>query len=68
MKKSTKKFEVLLSEIKYGHVVVEAQSRDEATRIALQNYQQGRVTMGDDSDIQTKTVKEIPPIGFLSKN
>ncbi len=65
MKKSIKKYEVSLTEIKHGHVVVEAKSYDEATRIALQNYHQGEVTMGDTPDIETKAVKEIPPIGFL---
>lgn len=64
MKKSIKKYEVSLSEIKHGHVVVEATSRREATQLALQNYHRGDVTMSDSPDIKTEAIKEIAFIGF----
>jgi hypothetical protein len=64
MSKLTKKFEVSLSETKYGYAIVEAKSRHEAIRLALQNYHQGDVTMGDNPEIETKSVKEVALIGF----
>ena len=65
MRNRIKKFEVCLTETNHGHIVVEAENKDEATRIALHNYHKGIITMEDTPNIETETVKEISPIGFL---
>ena len=65
MKNTKKKFEVSLTETNHGHIVVEAENRAEATRIALHNYHKGIITMEDTPNIETNAVKEISPIGFL---
>jgi hypothetical protein len=59
-----KKFEVHVKEVNHGYVIVEAESREKATEIALYKYHRGMAVMSDDSNVKTETIKEILPMGF----
>lgn len=62
--KPMKRFEVSVRETSRGYVIVDAEDRDGATKIAIQKCQRGVAVMADDSDIETLDVKEVMPMGF----
>ncbi|MEI6396596.1 MAG: hypothetical protein WCO48_00770 [Candidatus Taylorbacteria bacterium] len=59
-----KKYEVKIKEVNYGYIIVDADDPKKATEIAVRKYHHGLAVMDDDPNIETKTIREIFPIGF----
>jgi len=63
-KSQLKRFEVSVTEINHGFVLVEARSLDEARLIAQNKCMKGMAIMEETPSIETRKIKEVLPMGF----